>query len=91
MRSALRDAVQGVRDVERLGAKTAAGRANPREVRALGDSLARLPVVATALTKLTVVGELAEVSLDWDGADDIRAEIMRTLVERFLSGAYPRQ
>ena len=79
---ALRDAVQGVRDVERLGAKTAAGRANPREVRALGDSLARLPVVATALTKLTVVGELAEVSLDWDGADDIRAEIMRTLVER---------
>ena len=42
-RDALRDALDGVRDVERLGGKAAAGRATPRELRALGDSLARLP------------------------------------------------
>ena len=44
-RDALRDALDGVRDVERLASKTAAGRATPRELRALGDSLARLPAV----------------------------------------------
>ena len=40
-REALRDALDGVRDVERLGGKAAAGRATPRELRALGDSLCR--------------------------------------------------
>ena len=48
-RAALRTALDGVRDVERLAAKTAALRANPRDVRALGDSLARLPQVEAAL------------------------------------------
>ncbi|MDZ7629950.1 MAG: hypothetical protein U5K74_01005 [Gemmatimonadaceae bacterium] len=48
-RAALRDALDGVRDVERLAGKAAAGRATPRELRALGDSLARLPAVRGAL------------------------------------------
>jgi DNA mismatch repair protein MutS len=51
-RSALREALVGVRDLERLGAKTAAGRANPRELCALGDSLRRLPGVRSHLTGL---------------------------------------
>ena len=38
-RDALREALDGVRDVERLAGKTAALRASPRDLRALADSL----------------------------------------------------
>ena len=51
-RAALRDALDGVRDVERLASKAAAGRANPRELRALGDSLGRLPAVSEAMERV---------------------------------------
>ena len=44
-RETLRTALDGVRDVERLASKAAAGRATPRELGALGASLARLPAV----------------------------------------------
>ncbi|MCU0635021.1 MAG: DNA mismatch repair protein MutS [Gemmatimonadaceae bacterium] len=44
-RAAVREALDGVRDVERLASKAAAQRATPRELRALGDSLARVPAV----------------------------------------------
>ncbi|MEO8624956.1 MAG: DNA mismatch repair protein MutS, partial [bacterium] len=37
-RGELRDALDGVRDIERLAARAAAGRANPRELGALRDS-----------------------------------------------------
>lgn len=79
--SALREAIDGVRDIERLAAKTAAGRANPREVRALGDSLARLPAVKTALDRLEMKGELVELSAEWDSADDLCAETLRVLTD----------
>src|SRR5690606_39042484 len=39
LRARLREALDGVRDVERLAARAAAGRANPREMGALRDSL----------------------------------------------------
>ena len=79
---ALRDAIDGVRDVERLAAKTAAGRANPREIRALGDSLARLPAVKTALDRLEIRGELTALSAEWDSVDDLREETLRVLTDR---------
>jgi DNA mismatch repair protein MutS len=81
-RSAVRGALDGVRDVERLGTKTAAGRATPRELRALGDSLARLPAVADALSPLAARGLLATLAANWDNAADLAAEITRTLVPR---------
>src|SRR5690606_24645505 len=40
LRARLREALDGVRDIERLAARAAAGRANPREMGALRDSLA---------------------------------------------------
>ncbi|HET7459309.1 MAG TPA: DNA mismatch repair protein MutS, partial [Gemmatimonadaceae bacterium] len=55
-RTALRDALDGVRDVERLASKAAAGRATPRELRALGDSIGKLPEVEEALTRVRVGG-----------------------------------
>jgi DNA mismatch repair protein MutS len=80
--AAVQGAIDGVRDVERLAAKCAAGRANPRDVRALGDSLARLPEVTKALSRTVAAGELAAVLSAWDDAADIATRVQRTLQER---------
>lgn len=89
-RSSLRDALDGVRDVERLASKAAAGRATPREMRALGDSLARLPQVATAVRDVlshanqggAQGGELAAMLQDWDDGADCAARLTHMLVAR---------
>ncbi len=51
-RARLREALDGVRDLERLAGRAAAGRAAPRELGALRDSFQRLPDVAEALAAL---------------------------------------
>jgi DNA mismatch repair protein MutS len=51
-RTRLREALDGVRDLERLAGRAAAGRATPRELGALRDSFHRLPDVAGALAAL---------------------------------------
>ena len=88
VREAMREALDGVRDIERLGGKAAAGRASPRELRALGDSMARLPLVQSALERAQAAA-LAEreaafgrhFSL-WDACDDLCQEVRRVLVDR---------
>jgi DNA mismatch repair protein MutS len=88
VRSAMREALDGVRDIERLGGKTAAGRASPRELRALGDSMARLPLVELALERArSLAMEKGESAFDkyvatWDACGDLCAEIVSMLVER---------
>ncbi|MBM4192952.1 MAG: DNA mismatch repair protein MutS [Gemmatimonadetes bacterium] len=81
-RAALASALDDVRDIERLGAKTAAHRASPRELRALGDSLKRLPALRAALEVIAPRGELTRIARDWDDAADCAARIEKTLVER---------
>jgi DNA mismatch repair protein MutS len=89
-RAALRDALDGVRDVERLAGKTAASRATPREVRALGDSLHRLPSVRSALESLlrdgvlpgADAGRVTAVLQGWDDATDLATLMRDELVER---------
>jgi DNA mismatch repair protein MutS len=81
-RSELRDALDDVRDVERLGAKAAAGRSTPRELRALGDSLAALPAVARALDGVGADDRIGAVRARWDDASDLAAAITSTLVDR---------
>jgi DNA mismatch repair protein MutS len=49
----LRDGLDGVRDLERLGGRVAAGRGTPRDLGALRDSMQRLPDVQGALDGLT--------------------------------------
>ncbi|HEX6036932.1 DNA mismatch repair protein MutS, partial [Longimicrobium sp.] len=51
MRRSVRDALGGVRDLERLAVKVGAGRATPREMLALSASLSRLPPLLEALEK----------------------------------------
>jgi DNA mismatch repair protein MutS len=82
IRASVRAALDGVRDLERLASKTAAGRSTPRELRALGDSLARLPAVEAALNSLGTAGTLASIAARWDGCSDIADRIIRALVER---------
>lgn len=81
-REALRTALDGVRDIERLAGRTAALRATPRDLRALGDSLARLPEVHRALLRIERRGTVAAIAEGWDDAASIAVEIQRTLVER---------
>src|SRR5205807_6134923 len=88
IRSALREALDGVRDVERLAGKAAAGRASPRELRALGDSIARLPAVEAGLTRArNGAGTEGDIAFArhaglWDSCANIGDEITRTLVDR---------
>ncbi len=86
-RASLREQFKGVRDIERLASKAAANRATPRELRALGDSLARLPAVQTVLDSLVMgngdkSGVLAGVLREWDNGDDASSLILKFLVER---------
>ena len=92
-RAALRDALDGVRDVERLASKAAAGRATPRELRALGDSLSRLPAVADAVRRASLhfaqggpsgaeAGLLGITLAKWDACDDLTEHVAATLVDR---------
>jgi DNA mismatch repair protein MutS len=89
-RASLRGALDGVRDVERLAGKVAASRATPREVRALGDSLHRVPSVRDALEGLlrdgvlpgADAGRVTSVLDGWDDACDIAEQIRAELVER---------
>ncbi|HEY0529278.1 MAG TPA: DNA mismatch repair protein MutS [Gemmatimonadaceae bacterium] len=82
-RSAMREALDGVRDVERLAGKAAAGRASPRELKALGDSMARLPVVEAVLKRFSFEGgALSRQVTSWDCCSDLSSEITNALVER---------
>ena len=86
VREAMRSALDGVRDVERLAGKTASGRGTPREVRALGDSISCLPVVEGVLKQLE--GDkgknhpLSTLMEQWDGCADLGDDILGILVER---------
>jgi DNA mismatch repair protein MutS len=86
-RETVREALDGVRDIERLGSKAAAGRGTPRDLRALGDSVARLPALHSALE--TISGgsgfdesPLAGIMSRWDACAEIASEIVGTIVER---------
>src|SRR5688572_27049695 len=86
-RESLRTALDGVRDIERLASKAAAGRGTPRDLRALGDSIARLPEVHSSLE--SIAGKdgfdgspLQPIMNRWDGCADLALQIVTTLVER---------
>ncbi len=87
-RAALRAALDGVRDLERLAGKAAAQRATPRELRALGDSIARLSQVAEAVSRVgRGPGEIGEMAFAnyltaWDDCADLGDPIRHALVER---------
>jgi DNA mismatch repair protein MutS len=81
-RSALREKLDGVRDIERLASKTAASRANPRELGALSISLARLPAVRETAAAISPAGDLHRLLDTWDDGAELAATMAATLVDR---------
>jgi len=89
-RAAARDALDGVRDLERLAGRAAAGRATPRELGALRDSFLRLPQVQAALAGLGThrspgTGHRAlldELHSELDLLDDLAAVLSAGLTDR---------
>ncbi len=74
-RTALREALDGVRDLERLGAKAAARRATPRDLGALRASFERLP---RALAELR---DLYGLDRGFDLCSDLAARLAAALVD----------
>jgi DNA mismatch repair protein MutS len=79
LRRALREQLKQIRDLGRLAGKVAAARVTPRELKALGESLAQFPRLRDLLAAangvlLRHVGEL-------DLLDDVRAVIERAIAE----------
>ena len=74
-RTALREALDGVRDLERLGAKAAARRATPRDLGALRVSFERLPL---ALAELR---DLYGLDRSFDLLSDLAARLAAALVD----------
>jgi DNA mismatch repair protein MutS len=89
-RGRLREAFDGIRDLERLAGRAAAGRATPRELGALRDSFQRLPDVAGAVTglagsRLPTGGQSRELVTAIEELDllaDLAAELGTALSER---------
>jgi len=84
-RDRVREALDGVRDLERLASRAALGRATPRELGALRDSIHRLPDVRAALDGLEARGRaplLEEAADRFDLLQDLGDELARALVER---------
>jgi DNA mismatch repair protein MutS len=89
-RARLREALDGVRDIERLAGRAAAGRATPRELGALRDSFLRLPDVAEALSALAAstlphgrrAAALADAVDELDLLAELASELTRALDDR---------
>ena len=83
-RERLREALDGVRDLERLAGRATLGRATPREMGALRDSILRLPDVAGAVGGFDgrERSALLEASAhELDLLTDIGEELSRAFVE----------
>ena len=89
-RGRLREGLDGVRDLERLAGRAAAGRATPRELGSLRDSFQRLPDVAGALaahagSTLRDGGHsaaLAEAADELDLLADLSSQLSVALADR---------
>ncbi|MDL2266362.1 DNA mismatch repair protein MutS [Desulfovibrio sp. OttesenSCG-928-G15] len=92
VRGALREALQGVYDLERLSTRISLGRASPKDMVALGASLCALEAVRASLIT-PPVGQYAseqDVALlpsavrgvfdNWDSLEDLAHELDRALV-----------
>lgn len=84
-RDRLREALDGVRDLERLTGRVASGRATPRDMGALRDSFIRLPDVLESLTGLAsrdTSAVLAETTAGFDLLGDMATALTDALAER---------
>jgi len=84
-RERLREALDGVRDIERLASRAVARRATPRDLGGLSDSISRLPDVKGALDGLgsrETSAALERTAEEFDLLADLGEIFTRMLVER---------
>ena len=79
-REEIRRAFNGIMDLERLLARLSLDSAGPRDLRALGASLSRLPGLRVSLAAMQA-GAWRELTKRLDTLEDVSAQIERTLVE----------
>ena len=83
-REGLRRSMDGVLDLERLLGRVAMETAGPREVVALGATVARLPGLRSAVAEFAITnptGRWSELAAAFDTLDDLHEIIARTLVD----------
>lgn len=80
LRRAVRSELKEIRDLERLAGKAGAGRIQPRELRALAESLRRLPALRERLQEANAA-LLAHLAEGLDPLDDVRTLLDRALVD----------
>lgn len=78
LRTQLRQALAGVRDLQRLTSRISSAIANPRDLAALRASLAPLPKIAALLASARLPGRLCP---GLDTLEDVHDEIQRILIE----------
>ena len=76
----LREALRGLRDMERLATQLAYNRSNGRDLLAVADALERMPAIIN-LCNETENPLLLHLSSDLDALQDVAENIRRTLVE----------
>ena len=76
----LREALRGLRDMERLATQLAYNRSNGRDLLAVADALERMPAIIN-LCKETNNPLLLHLSTDLDALEDTAEAIRRTLVD----------
>jgi len=84
-RDRLRDALEGIRDLERLAGRAATRRASPRDLAGLRDSLRQLPDVLNALDALPArhaSAELERIVAEFDLLADLAEPLDAALVDR---------
>ena len=79
-RASLCTALRRIRDLDRLGTKIGSGRATPREVLALGNSIRELPAVASAGEELRSEG-LRGLLTRLDTLQDVEERIAHSIAE----------
>ena len=87
-RTALREALKNVYDLERLSTRISLNQGAPRDFIALRNSLAALPDVFSALTGANATGaatglpkSIADILKSWDNMDDCAALLQSALVD----------
>ena len=79
-REEIRQALEGIYDMERLNGRIALGRANPRDLVGLKSSILRTPAIKKRLSEATSV-RLSEIAATLDTLQDVAQMIHEAIVE----------
>ena len=80
LRSTLQEALKGIYDIERLLARVATGRASPRDLSFIGQTLATLPPIKELLAG-RVSGLLSDLEQRLDPCPELRSRLEAALVD----------